>query len=648
MTIKRNAPRDSRNPRDFNDPRNKPQDRSERPERSEWASRRNERPETASRDRSERSDRPERGSRPDWAVRGDQRRPPRDRAEGGDRPRAPRGAGLIAELRELDRDIIKMITRRSRMLTRLPNGGMSDHERVLRTSWEENAAAVSRDPKLIRQIFALLQEVEVAPADLEQPSAFNLAPARKPLAVTLPAPSSDRLPRIRMTLAASGASECTLYGVPLNGPVMECLKGLNQIGARLRWEEDGRILCQGGEPVAGYNKPVLDKVVHVGDDPFNLYLILFQMLTRPARLKIIGESGLKFVDLAPLRHFLPLLGARLTSVVPGQEGLPARLESSAMLPSEVTVPADLPADALESLLVAAAGWEREVSIHLGDHPEGRNIVSKILPVLQSAGIQAELTETDDDACLRVVPGKASFPDGIAPGTNIVAAMTSLAMPAFVGGKVTLSGDWNATGDPKTGKIATDMFARLGMAFSASEESFSVSFGEGCAEGEELPTVQPLDDLRDLPSSLLPLGLVLALIPAVRAKGGVMPKLPESVDNVLVESFLNQLGLSREEDRLVAIPPSTTPWASPTFPWALALSLAAFLRPNIKLSNPGIVMNHLPHYWNIYNTLPTPSMIRKTAEETAAPAPSRPTRRRVLASHTPESEMPDEIVYPDED
>ena len=66
----------------------------------------------------------------------------------------------------------------------------------------------------------------------------------------------------------------------------------------------------------------------------------------------------------------------------------------------------------------------------------------------------------------------------------------------------------------------------------------------------------------------------------------------------VESFLNQLGLSCEDGRLVSIEPSTTPWASPTVQWALALSLAAFLRPNIKLSNPGIVTNYLPVYWNI--------------------------------------------------
>lgn len=641
MTIKRNDSRDSRNPRDFNDPRNKPQDqRSERPERSEWASRRSDRPETTTRDRAERA------PRPDWAVRGEQHRPSRDRSE-GDRPRPPRGAGLMAELRELDRDLIRMIARRSRMLTRLPGTGASEHERELRTSWEENASAISRDPKLIRQMFALLQEIDVAPADLEQPSAFNLAPARKPLAVSLPAPASDRLPRIRMTLAASSASEGTLHDVVLNGPVVECLKALNQVGARLRWEEDGRILCQGGEPISGYNKPILDRVVHVGDDPFNLYLVLFQMLTRPARLKLIGESELKFVDLAPLRHFLPLLGARLTSVVPGQEGLPARLESSAMLPAEITVPADLPHDALEALLVSTAGWDREVSVNLAEHPEGHLVAAKILPVLLSVGIHASLSEADGALTLQVTPGKAVIADTLASGTNVIATTAVLSMPAFVGGTVTLATRWKETGDDRTTATVISLLESAGLTITVSDDAISASFGEGCAEGE-LPEIKPIADLSTLSSSLLPIALALAVIPAVRAKGGAMPKLPEHIDLVLVESFLNQLGLSREDDRLIAVAPSTTPWASPTFPWALALSLAAFLRPNIKLSNPGIVLNHLPHYWNIYNSLPTPSTTRKAPEEEAPAAPVRPARRRVLASHTPESEMPDEIVYPDED
>lgn len=290
-----------------------------------------------------------------------------------------------------------------------------------------------------------------------------------------------------------------------------------------------------------------------------------------------------------------------------------------------------------------------MTVDLSGHAEGRNIVSKVLPILQSAGIKASLTDTEDTLSLHVVPGKAQFSDELLPGINVVAAATLLAMPAFVGGSVKLSGRWEATGDARSGDAVKGLFSKLGVNLSVADGELSASFGEGIAEGEPLPSPNPVDDLTGLPSALLPLGLALSLIPAVRSKGGVMPKLPESVDKVLVESFLNQLGLSCEDGRLVSIEPSTTPWASPTVQWALALSLAAFLRPNIKLSNPGIVTNYLPVYWNIYNTLPTPSMTRKAQEEETAPAAnSRPARRRVLASHTPESEMPDEIVYPDED
>lgn len=78
-------------------------------------------------------------------------------------------------------------------------------------------------------------------------------------------------------------------------------------------------------------------MVHVGDDPFNLHLMLFQMVTRPARLKIIGEAASSLWTVAD-PSFLPLLGA------PDQRGsrtgrLARRLESSAVLPSDVAVPA---------------------------------------------------------------------------------------------------------------------------------------------------------------------------------------------------------------------------------------------------------------------------------------------------------------------
>ncbi len=610
MTSRSNS-RDSRNPRDFNESRNHPQ------ERSEWGS------------RFERS-RPERTGRPD-----------------GERPRPPRGAGLLAELRELDRELIRLIVRRSRMLTRLPGGGAADHERELRTSWEAGATAVSRDPRLIRQLFTLLQEVEVTPPNLEQPSSFNLAPVRKPVNMDLPAPASDRLPRLNMVLAAASGRACTLKNVILNTPVLECLKALNQVGARLRWEEDGRILCQETAPITGYNKPVLDKVVHVGDDAFNLYLILFQMVTRPARLKIIGESSLKFVDLAPLRHFLPLLGARLTSIVPGQDGLPARLESSAMLPAELVVPKDLSVDAVEALILATPGWEREVTLHLGEHAEGRDIALRMLPFLKAVHLDVKLTESANDVVLHVIPGQADCSEASSSGINLLAAASLLAMPAFVGGTVRLHGQWNGL-DDAVWKQLLRIFAEAGLNVRQEPDCVEASLPPAATAENPIPETGPVRDLRALPSSLIPLGLALSLVSSVRNKGGAMPALPSGLDMVLVDSFIGQLGLVRNGETLVVAEPATAPWASPSVGWALALSLAAFLRPNIRLSNPGIIQNCLPTYWTLYNSLPTPTLSRKPSEEHDEQPSTRPARRRVFASHTPESEMPDEIVYPDED
>ena len=190
---------------------------------------------------------------------------------------------------------------------------------------------------------------------------------------------------------------------------------------------------------------------------------------------------------------------------------------------------------------------------------------------------------------------------------------------------------------------------MGMNAGSTSDSVTVSLAlPEATEEDAVPALSPLTDLSALPSTLFPLGLVLALIPAVRNKGGVMPSLPSGTDMTLVDSFMGQLGLLRDGNTLSTVEPSAAPWASPSVSWALALSLAAFLRPNIKLSNPGVVLSRLPHYWNLYNTLPSPPLTRKPAEEQSGTAPARPARRRVFASHTPESEMPDEIVYPDED
>ena len=586
-------------------------------------------------------------------------------------PRPPRGAGIIAEACELDRELIRLIAKRSRLLAKLParqaGSGNADNERDLRLSWEKNASRVSRDPRLIRQIFALLREVEVLPADLDQPAAFNLAPARKALEVDLPAPASDRRVRAAMILAAASGTAVELTGVPLNNPVVECVKMINQIGGSLRWEEDGRVLCREGSPVAGLRQGKasvpLDKVIHVGEDLFNLYLLLFFMTTRPARIKVIGEGDLKLADLAALRRFLPRLGARLTAVIPGGEGLPARLETSALLPAEVDVPADLPADALLALCLSAAFHAVPVVVRAGDHPDREVVLPEAAGILAEAGIAVQA----EAGVLRITPGRVAFHRAPATGLDAPAAAALLAMPAFAGGSVRLSGARRPDESPAE-KAAVEAVLNLLTRAGVRVDEEDGALIARPAENAEKPCLS----LRELPEAFFPLGLVLAVGSALQ--GGRLPALPEQCDMALVDDFLLQMGLVRssrsaaqpdsqgcgeqpEQDAGaqnagvqgdLAVEPAPegaapAPWTAPNASWGLALALAAFLRPNIRLTNPGIVTARTPDFWNIYNTLPAPAA-RPGKTSLPPQEPAKPARRRVFADYMPESERPEPLPY----
>lgn len=609
------------------------------------------RPFSSGQHRQNRADTPGRPRRTDWVDAED---------DAPAAPRPPRGAGIIAEACELDKELIRLIARRARLLAKLParqaGSGNADNERDLRLAWEKNASRVSRDPRLIRQIFALLREVEVLPADADLPTAFNLAPARKTLEVDLPAPASDRRIRAAMSLAAASGSAVELTGVPLNNPVIECVKMLNQIGGSLRWEEDGRILCRAGSPVAGVRSgkaaAPLDKVIHVGEDLFNLYLLLFLMTTRPARLKVIGEGAPTLADLTPLRRFLPKLGARLTAVIPGRDGLPVRLETSAMLPAEVDAPADLPADALFALCLSAALHDAPMTIRAAGHPQGDAVLREAAAVLTEAGIAVDARADS----LRVTPGGAVFAHAPAPGLDVLTAAALLAMPAFAGGSVRLRGARHAGESPAERAAvdaALDLLAEAGV--RVDEENGALI----ARPAEEAKTV--CLRLHDVPEALFPIGLVLALNGA--AGKDSLPALPPGCDMALVDDFLLQLGLVRSvppeqgegqeaaaHEKELALAPAPegaapAPWTAPDAGWALALALAAFLHPNIKLTNPGIVTARTPDFWNIYNTLPAPAVRPRTPAP--APEPQRPARRRVFAGYMPDSERPEPLPIEDD-
>ncbi|MBO6171274.1 MAG: 3-phosphoshikimate 1-carboxyvinyltransferase, partial [Desulfovibrio sp.] len=137
------------------------------------------------------------------------------RAAGPRRPNSPRrreGADARARrpLRdvvcEIDRDILRLLLRRTNLLTKMRGSKPrleAAEEKALREAWEAAVARVSRDARLSGHFFSLMQEVEFLPrpaahdeADVPegaaarepQHTAFNLAPAPKPVRLRLAAP----------------------------------------------------------------------------------------------------------------------------------------------------------------------------------------------------------------------------------------------------------------------------------------------------------------------------------------------------------------------------------------------------------------------------------------------------------------------------
>ena len=74
-------------------------------------------------------------------------------------------------------------------------------------------------------------------------------------------------------------------------------------------------------------------------------------------------------------------------------------------------------------------------------------------------------------------------------------------------------------------------------------------------------------------------------------------------------------------------PQTGAWTAPSPVWALCLALGAYLRPQIKLANPGAATELLPNFWHIYNGLPKPTWQRAPKEEEKSN--EKPRRRRII-------------------
>ena len=570
---------------------------------------------------------------------------PRDMREGRG-PRAPRGqrnghetgeARARKPLREvvceIDRDILRLLLRRNNILVRMRGDKPrldSAEEKSIRESWEAAVSRISRDARLSGHFFSLMQEVEFQPrpathadgdeaaeqgsAAQEPPrTAFNLAPPAKHVRLRMAAPLACRATRAWLMLAAATGQPLHIAPCLMNDPIVDCVKMLNQAGAALNREDEG----VSARPAAPLAAP--DKVLHTGDSAWNFFMLLGHYLGRPSRAKFTGDSSLKLADFSAVRHFLPAMGARLVHVVPKSDGLPARLECSGILPDAVKLPADVPAELAEGILLAAPGYERALTLDLSSHPDQRLILARILPILRAAGadVQAE------GAKVRVNPGPLSLPARPEAAMEPELAVFLLALPLALGGEAQLDGQWPALPAAEAG---WDLLKQLGLdlRYEARKEG-----GQVCASAAAPLKQYAKSGLpAGFPAAWAPLPLALAACAALRGDTVTLPALPCGTDKTTVESFLSAIGLELDENgRLCKKEQSGVRpgWNAPDPVWAMALALAACASPHQKLGNPGIMTGLYPPFWVLYNTLPEPALRRASAPEAQTPAP----RRRII-------------------
>lgn len=572
--------------------------------------------------------------RPRRLERGDDERREgrRDFKKDGFRPRtdrAPSRKGDLGAIMDLDNDILHLVMRRAQMLARLRRGGRlaPETEKALRTAWEGKAARLARDNRLSRDLFVLLQTIEPLTRMEEEQGYYNLAPNGEAVDISIPAPSDTVAARCWLAVAAASGQKTSVSRVPLTDAVVSGVKALNQIGGQLWWEENGDVQSRGGSGLVRN----MDKVIHVGDDAFNLWLVIALCIGMPARLKLTGDSSLRFLDIVPLRHFLPQFGVRLTNVIPSQDGLPVRMECSGLMPRQIRLADDLPEDFVAALVLASPFWETECRLTLPEHEP--RLLPLVLEVLSGCGLKVVRSGRD----ISVERGDISVPAQPVVPMDASVAATVLMFPGFNGGHAVLEGVWGSnTASSLVEKILRG--AGLNVRYGARQVECT-----GKERETAVPAPEIMKEVIESCPELLPLCTVIMAAAAHEGTKVSLPALSEE-DRHLVTAFLSRCGVEEKDGVLVPVE-ETVPgsWVAPSAQWAMAYALGAFLKPNLHLSNPGVMTGLFPAFWNMYNTLPRPELKRRTEQETED---AKPARRRVIA-HGVYGELPPEPAAGDD-
>jgi len=536
-------------------------------------------------------------------------------------------------LRDIDKELVSLVARRAVLVSELKPSSPSqakrkqwqELERELWQLWEQEAQACRSDMRSWRKVFSLLQELTAQAEPEEASRAYVLSPRREPMRIDMRGPGCTLSSRLWAVLAAQTLAPMSVGNVLRNDSLVELAKGLNQAGASLYWDDAG--LHSRGASKARFG----EGVVFAGSNSLNLMLLVALCLGRAGSARFTGGAGLKLLDLAPLRGFLPQLGARMAFMHPGSSSVPFRLECSGVLPETVRLPGDMPvemaADLALALCVAAPAYEGGLHLRWGDELEERvaPLVALGVHILESCGLRAEL----QTGALTVHPGEAALPADIMLPLDPCIATTFLAAPLFAGGTASLHGTWPA--ELPQWRSATAVLESSGLEVGAKPGAVTSAPATGF-RFREVTVGAALD--------ILPLALSMAAWQALQGQKTARLRVAPAGAHELRASreLCELLGLSLEEEGDVLVlrkdPEAVTgvqAFVAPDARWCMAAALASFAMPGLELSNPGEVSELMPNFWRYFNALPDPGResSRKRVPESQEESNGKKRRRRIV-------------------
>ncbi|MFW5791578.1 MAG: hypothetical protein ACOCVU_02865, partial [Desulfohalobiaceae bacterium] len=242
---------------------------------------------------------------------------------------------------------------------------------------------------------------------------------------------------------------------------------------------------------------------------------------------------------------------------------------------------------------------------------------KVLSVLESCGVDI----VPGTAQLQVPRADLTVPHRPGLAVDPLLAAPFLALPGISGGRVTLRGAW-PSGQPEA-DVLVDLLTGFGCLVQPGQDAIESLPGKASQSG--------VMDISTAPR-LLPLATALAVL-LQRTSTILLPEI--SPELRYCREFLTELGQEhRLQDGGLIIEPFTGPGArkrtftTPHPLWSLALSLTAFARSGILLSNPGDMARLWPRYWSAYRSLPAPGdLLRLPHKEEPQPPSGEPHARR---------------------